>query len=121
MPYEVINAIRAKSTIRITGNTATLITLSDFSAIPSEQVTNVSIAQISSTTDGVWRIYRGDDASGVLLLELPNSSNFVLYEYDISFANSSSSNVYITNSETAGTLIMQCSKTTKYTPPLEGL
>jgi len=111
MAHEIINSIRAKSTIRVVGNTATTITLSDLSADPTvETVTEAAISQVSATTDGVWRVYRGNDASGVLILELPNYAHFVLYEFDVSFANSATSNVYITNSGTAGTLIMQMDK-----------
>jgi Tfp pilus assembly protein FimT len=121
MAHEIINAVRAKSTIRVTGNTATLITLSQLSAIESETVTEAAIAQVTSSTDGVWRVYRGDNTSGVLILELANNTNFVLYEYDVSFANSSTSNVYITNSGTAGTLIMQLAKTATYNPVLTGM
>jgi hypothetical protein len=121
MAHEIINAVRAKSTIRVTGNTATLITLDELSAIDSETVTEAAIAQVSSTTDGVWRVYRGDNASGQLILELPNNNHFVMYEYDVTFANSATANVYITNSGTAGTLIMQLAKTATYNPVLTGM
>jgi len=121
MAYEIINALRAKTTIRITGNTATTITLPQLSASPSETVTEAAIAQVSATTDGVWRIYRGDNTSGELILELLNSTHFILYEFDVSFANSASSNVHITNSGTAGTLIMQLAKTATYSPSLTGM
>jgi hypothetical protein len=122
MAHEIINSIRAKSTIRVVGNTATTITLANLSADANvETVTEAVIAQISSTSDGIWRVYRGNDTNGVLILEIPNYANFVLYEFDVSFANSSTSNVHITNSGTAGTLIMQMAKTATYTPSLEGM
>jgi hypothetical protein len=122
MAHEIINSIRAKSTIRVVGNTATTITLADLSANSSvETVTEAVIAQISSSSDGIWRVYRGNDTNGVLILEIPNYANFILYEFDVSFANSSTSNVHITNSGTAGTLIMQLAKTATYNPPLEGM
>jgi hypothetical protein len=122
MAYEIINSLRSKSTIRVTGNTATTITLADLSVDANvETVTEASIAQVSSSSDGIWRIYRGDNASGVLIFEIPNYAHFILYEFDVSFANSSTSNVYITNSGTAGTLIMQMAKTATYNPPLTGM
>ena len=121
MAYEIINSLRSKSVIRVTGNTATTITLSQLSAAPSETVTEAAIAQVSATTDGIWRVYRGDNTSGELILELLNTSHFVLYEYDISFANSATSNVHITNTGSGGTLIMQLAKTATYSPSLTGM
>lgn len=121
MAYEIINSVRAKSTIRVTGNTNTLITLSNLAAIPSETVSEAAIAQASGVTDGVWRVYRGNDANGELILELPTFAHFVFYEFDITLASNSSSNVFITNSGTVGTLILQLSKTATYSPPLSGL
>jgi hypothetical protein len=122
MAHEIINSLRAKTTIRVVGNTATTITLADLSAdVNVETVSEAAIAQISSSSDGVWRVYRGNDTNGVLILEIPNYANFILYEFDVSFANSATSNVHITNSGTAGTLIMQLAKTATYNPPLTGM
>jgi hypothetical protein len=122
MAHEIINSIRSKSTIRVVGNTATTITLAQLSANANvETVTEAAISQVSATTDGVWRIYRGDNTSGQLILELPNYAHFVLYEFDVSFSNTANANVHITNSGTAGTLIMQLAKTATYNPPLEGM
>lgn len=121
MSYEIINAVRAKSTIRVTGNTATLITLANLAAVASETVSNAAIAQASAISDGVWRVYRGNDTSGELILELPTFAHFVFYEFDVTLANNSSSNIYITNDGTVGTLIMQLTKTATYNPPLSGL
>lgn len=122
MAHEILNSLRAKTTIRVVGNTATTIALSDLSVdVNVETVTEAAIAQISSSSDGVWRVYRGDNTDGVLILEIPNYANFILYEFDVSFANSATSNVHITNSGTAGTLIMQMAKTATYNPPLTGM
>lgn len=121
MPHEIVNSLRAKSFIRIVGNTNTLITLSNLSKDASETVSNASIAQASGVTDGIWRIYRGNDASGVLVLELPSFSHYQFYEFDCSVANSSSSNIFVTNSGTCGTLILQLTKTATYNPTLQGV
>ena len=123
MPSEIINAVRAKSTIRIVGGAAnTHINLSDLSAQTGETVTAAAIAQVSTSTNGIFRIYRGNSSAGTLILELPSAAtNLVFYEYDITLANSATSNVFIEHTGTAGTLIMQPAKTATYTPALEGM
>ena len=78
---------------------------------------------------GIFRIYRGTSttggaapASNTLILELPSAAiNLVLYEYDITFANNATQNVFIEHTGTAGTLVMQLAKTATYTPALEGM
>ena len=81
-----------------------------------------AIAQVSTSTNGIFRIYRGNSAAGTLILELPSAAtNLVFYEYDITLANSATSNVFIEHTGTAGTLIMQLAKTATYTPALEGM
>ena len=123
MPFEIINAVRAKSTIRVVGGVAnTHINLSALSAQTGETVTAAAIAQVSTSTNGIFRIYRGNNAAGTLILELPSAAiNLVLYEYDITFANNATSNVFIEHTGTAGTLVMQLAKTATYTPSLEGM
>ena len=123
MPFEIINAVRAKSTIRVVGGAAnTHINLSALSAQTGETVTAAAIAQVSTSTNGIFRIYRGNNAAGTLILELPSAAtNLVFYEYDITLANSATSNVFIEHTGTAGTLIMQLAKTATYTPALEGM
>ncbi len=116
MAYEIINSLRSRSTIRIVGNTATTITLSQLSTnTQNEIVTGADIAQASSVTDGVWRIYRGDNTSGELILELPAFAHFPFYEFDCSLANNATANIHVTNSGTAGTMILQMSKKATYT------
>ena len=123
MPFEIINAVRAKSTIRVVGGVAnTHINLSALSAQTEETVTAAAIAQVSTSTNGIFRIYRGNSGAGTLILELPSAAtNLVFYEYDITLANSATSNVFIEHTGTAGTLIMQLAKTATYTPALEGM
>ena len=122
MPLEIINAVRAKSTIRLVGGAAnTAINLSDLSAQTGEVVKSASIAQVSASTNGIYRIYRGNNSSGTLLLEIVTPINLVLYEYDITFANSATSNIWVEHTGTAGTLIMQLAKEATYTPALTGM
>ncbi len=114
MAYEIVNSLRSKSLVRIVGNTATTVTLTDLAKNNTEVVSAASIAQASGVTDGIWRIYRGNDTSGELILELPNFSHFVFYEFDISLSNSATSNIHVTNSGTCGTMILQLAKTATY-------
>jgi hypothetical protein len=44
-----------------------------------------------------------------------------LAQYDISIANNSSSNIFVTNSGTGGTLLLTVSKTATFDPALIGL
>jgi len=122
MPFEIINAVRAKSTIRIVGGAAnTAINLSALSAQTEETVTSAAIAQVSASTNGIFRVYRGNNSSGTLILEISTPINLVLYEYDITFANNSTANVWVEHTGTAGTLVMQLAKTATYSPALTGM
>lgn len=120
MPYEIVNSLKAKSLVRIVGNTATTIKLSDLQKDGTETVVSAAVAQASGVTDGIWRIYRGDNTSGTLLLELPSFSHFQFYEFDCSLSNTATANIHVTNSGTCGTMILQLAKTAYYNPPLVG-
>lgn len=125
MPYEIVNSKRSKSTITVVGNTATLITLSQLAKGPTaspatEIITSASIGLVASSTDGVWRIYRGDDAAnGTLVLELTDNNYLPFTQTDVAIANNATANIYVTNSGTAGTLILQVSKTANFTDDLD--
>ena len=116
MPYEILNSLRSRSVIRVTGNTATRINLTQVSANSSmETVNSASLTHVITATDGKWVIYRGNDASGPALLSLFGSNDLPLSVYDVALANGGTSNIYVTNSGTDGTLIMQFTKSTTYT------
>lgn len=115
MAYEILNSLRTRSVIRVTGNTATRINLSQLSANSSlETVNSASLTHVITTTDGKWVIYRGNDASGPVLLSLFGTNDLPFSVYDVSFANGATSNIYVTNSGTDGTLIMQFTKVATY-------
>lgn len=121
MAFEITNNKRSKSVIRVVGNTATAVTLTQLSTGADETVTAASITGYHSSTDGKWRIYRGNDASGVLVLELFGDHSVQLTQSDITIANTKTANVYITNSGTGGTMILTLSKEATYSPALEGI
>jgi len=115
MAYEIINTLRSRTVIRVTGNTATRINLTQLSANSSlETVNSASLTHVITTTDGKWVIYRGNDATGPVLLSLFAQNNLEFSVYDVSLANGSTSNIYVTNSGTDGTLIMQFTKVATY-------
>ena len=118
MPYEVINNKRSKSVIRVVGNTATNVTLAGLSTGADETVTAVAISGIHTSTDGAWRIYRGNSTAGVLVLELFGENSLPLAQHDIVVANTGTANLHITNSGTGGTLIVTLNKTATYSPEL---
>lgn len=120
MPYEIVNAKRSKSTITVVGNTATLITLSQLSTnTQTETITSASIGLVASSSDGIWRVYRGNNTSGTLVLELTDNNYLPFTQTDVAVANGATSNIYVTNSGTAGTLIIQVSKTATYSTDLD--
>ena len=122
MPYEILNSKRSKSTIRVTGNTATRVNLESLSTnTTTEIITGAAITHVMSTSDGFWKVYRGNDATGTLVLDLPGGNDYPLAQYDIVIANTSTANIYVTNSGSGGTLILSLSKTATFTPPLTDL
>ena len=124
MPYEIVNNKRSKSVVRVTGNAATTIQLSQLSAGADETITGASIAHVMSQSDGAWKVYRADSAvEANLVLDLTGAGNvdWPLTQYDISIANNSTSNLYVTNSGTGGTLILSLSKNSTYSPALTGM
>ena len=120
MAHEVTNTLRSKSLIRVTGNTDTLITLNDLSTNTQlETVTSASIAQISVSGTDAWRIRRGDDANSEPILVLAGNHTINLEDLGIgAIANGSTSNVFITNGGSDGTLLMVMSKTATYSRDL---
>jgi hypothetical protein len=120
MPQEITNTLRSKSTIRVTGNTSTLVTLAQLSSNTQlETVSAASIAHVSSSSDGTWRVYRGNDATGTLVLELNKNHTINLEDMGIgAIANGATSNVFVTNDGAAGTLLLVMSKTATYSRDL---
>lgn len=122
MPYEIINSLRTRSVIRVVGNTDVTVTLTNLSVNTSiEDVTSAAINHVISTSDGVVKIYRGDNATGNLVFESFGSCDLPLSQYDITIANSSTSNIFITNAGTSGTVILSVTKQATYATPLTGI
>jgi hypothetical protein len=115
MAFDIVNSKRSKSVIRVTGNTATRINLNQLSVNTSiETITGASITHLTSSSDGKWIVYRGDTV-GVPILTLFGENDIPFAQYDMSVGSNASSNIYVTNSGTDGTLILVVSKTATYT------
>lgn len=117
MPTTITNSKRSKSVIRITGNTATRVNLEQLSTnTTTELVAKAEITHITTSTDGKWIVYRGNDATGEPVLTLFGENDIPFAQYDISIAGANTgANLYFTNSGTDGTLVITVSKTATYT------
>lgn len=117
MPTTITNSKRSKSVIRITGNTSTRINLSELSTnTTTELVANAEITHVTSSTDGKWIVYRGNDATGEPVLTLFGENDVPFAQYDVSIAGANTgANLYFTNSGTDGTILIILSKTATYT------
>lgn len=119
--YEITHSLKQKTLIRIIGTGDARINLSQMARNAGETVQSADIATVSGVTDGVWKVYRGNDATGQIIFELPAFSHFTMSELDSAIANSSTSNVFVTNSGANGTLFVQMSKTSLFNPTLDTL
>lgn len=119
--YEITNSLKQKTLIRVIGTGNARINLSQMARNSGETVQSADIAVVSGVTEGVWKVYRGNDATGQLIFELPAFSNFTMTELDSAISNSSTSNVFVTNSGATGTLFVQMAKTSTFNPTLDTL
>ena len=117
MPTTITNSKRSKSVIRITGNTATRINLNQLSTnTTTELVANAEITHVTSSTDGKWIVYRGNDATGEPVLSLFGENDVPFAQYDVSIAGANTgANLFFTNSGTDGTILVILSKYATYT------
>jgi hypothetical protein len=122
---DITNSLRSRSVIRVVNTAAndnTVITLANLSANSAlETVSHAAITQVIATSNtGRWKIYRGNDATGVLIMTVGDGADFPLSQYDIAIANTPTANIYVTNTGSDGTLILQVTKTATYTTGLTG-
>jgi len=119
MAYEITHINKQKSLIRIVGGDDARINLSQLARNSGETVQSAAISIASGVSDGHWHVYRGNDANGVLVLELPAFSHYAMGEFDFELANNATSNIYVNNTGTAGTILIQVSKTSTFNPALD--
>jgi hypothetical protein len=117
MPTTITNSRRSKSVVRITGNSAVRVNLNQLSTnTTTELITAAEISHITTSTDGKWIVYRGNDATGENVLTLFGENDLPFAQFDISIGGANTtSNLYFVNTGTDGTLIAVISKTANYT------
>jgi hypothetical protein len=117
MPTTITNSKRSKSVIRITGNTAVRVNLNQLSTnTTTELVSAADITHITTSSDGKWIVYRGNDTAGEQVLVLFGENDIPLSQFDVTVAGANNTaNLYFTNSGTDGTLIVTLNKTAAYT------
>jgi hypothetical protein len=117
MPTTITNSKRSKSVIRITGNTAVRVNLNQLSTnTTTELVSAADITHITTSSDGKWIVYRGNDNNGEQVLVLFGENDIPLSQFDVTVAGANNTaNLYFTNSGTDGTLIVTLNKTAAYT------
>jgi hypothetical protein len=115
MAFEILNAARSKSTIRVVGPSANVrINLNQLSTnTQNEIITSASINQFHWSTSGVIEIYRGNDATGTLVIQVFGEGSLPLSVFDISVANTSTANIYFVNTG-AGTAFIGLTKQATY-------
>lgn len=117
MPTTITNSKRSKSVIRITGNTAVRVNLNQLSTnTTTELISAADISHITTSSDGKWVVYRGNDATGEPVLALFGENDIPLAQFDVTVGGANTTaNLYFTNSGTDGTLIVTLNKTATYT------
>jgi hypothetical protein len=115
MAFEILNTVRSKSTIRVVGASANVrINLNQLSTnTQNEIISSASINQFHWSTSGVIEIYRGNDATGTLVIQVFGEGSLPLSMFDISIANTSTANIYFVNTG-AGTALIGLTKTATY-------
>ena len=115
MAFEILNTVRSKSTIRVVGASANVrINLNQLSTnTQNEIISSATINQFHWSTSGVMEIYRGNDATGTLVIQVFGEGSLPLSMFDISIANTSTANIYFVNTG-AGTALIGLTKTATY-------
>ena len=114
MAYEIQNAVRRSSILRVIGAGTVTIPLASFSANSTiETVSSIRIGEVFWSTSGSITITRG----GVDVLSLHGSGHMSLQASGILLSNTSTGNVAVTIA-TACSCILECVKEADYSPAL---
>ena len=115
MAYEITNALRSASIIRVVDGVAT-IPVANLALNANEVVTSASIKRVMWSTNGTITIVRNSEP----ILTLHGSGDMRLSDSGHSIANNATSDLVITVS-TSGSVVLEVTKQATYTTPLEGM
>jgi hypothetical protein len=116
MSSEITNSLRSSSVIRVTDAGSLTVQLANLSASASETVIAASIRKVIWSTNGNISIVRNSNN----ILTLHNSGVMSFTELGHSMANNSTSPIVITIT-TGGTVFLEVTKDSTYSPALTGM
>jgi len=123
MPIEITNKIRSTSLIRVAEGSssgsviAANIAISELAASNNETILSASIKGVLWTSNGAIDIFRGSD----LVLSLQGSGEMKLDDFAYSISTNNTTNIVISSPSARGTIILEVSKESTYSPILEGM
>ena len=115
MAYEITNALRSSSIIRVVDGSAT-IPVANLAVNANEVVTAASIKRVIWSTNGTITIVRNAQP----ILTLHGSGDMRLSDSGHSIANNATSDMIITVT-TSGSVVLEVTKQATYTTPIEGM
>lgn len=116
MAYKITNSLRSPSIIRVVDGSATVNIANLSSNVSLETVNSASIKRAMWSTNGVITIVRNSEP----ILTLHGSGDMRFSDSGHSITSNNTSDIVITIS-TSGTVILEVTKDTTYTTPLEGM
>lgn len=116
MAFEITNSVRSSSIIRCVDAGTYTIALANLATSASETVNSASIRKLVWSTNNSISITR----NATKVAELYTSGQMYLDELNYALANNSSQNIVITVTG-AGTLVMEVTKDSTFSPSLTGM
>jgi hypothetical protein len=115
MAYEITNALRSASIIRVVDGSAT-IPVANLAVNANEVVAAASIKRVLWSTNGAITIVRNSQP----ILTLHGSGDMRLSDSGHSIANNATSDIAITVTS-SGSVVLEVTKQATYTTPIEGM
>jgi hypothetical protein len=115
MAYEITNALRSSSIIRVVDDSAN-IPVANLAVNANEVVSSASIKRVMWSTNGSITIVRNSEP----ILTLYGSGDMRLSDSGHSIANNATSNLVITVTS-FGSVVLEVTKQATYTTPIEGM
>jgi hypothetical protein len=117
MAKDITNSLRSASIIRVVGASSETVELANLSSnVSLETVNSASIKRVMWTTNGSITITRNSE----VIAQLYNSGDMRFSDYGHAIANNSTQPIVITVAS-GGTVLLEVTKDTTYSPALEGI